>query len=113
MVIQRGKDVSESEVFGTEESLAKISLELLDPKDDKLMSVTDVVPTECFAIPSMIALGKIFNSTLSDKWIRNFMLLRISRLRSGRTEFVIILSGMREYADLKKKGKISDLYSGL
>jgi len=112
MVIQR-KDVAESEVFGTEESLAKISLELLDPKDDKLLTVSDITPIEGFGIPTMMSLGKIFNSDLSKEWIRNFLLLRISRLRSGRTEFVIILSGMREYADLKKKGKISDLYSGL
>jgi len=112
MAIQR-RDTPETEVLGTEESLAKISLELLEPKDDKLLTVTDITPTEGFGIPTIMAFSKIFKSTLSEKWIKNFMLLRISRLRSGRTEFVIILSGMREYSELKKKGKISDLYAGL
>jgi hypothetical protein len=57
--------------------------------------------------------GKIFKSKLFENWIREFLLLRISRLRAGRTEFVIVLSGMREFAELKKKGKTTDLFSGL
>jgi hypothetical protein len=43
MVLQRGQDIKESEVFGTEEALAKISMELLQPAGDKLLTVTDVM----------------------------------------------------------------------
>ena len=43
MVLKRGEDIRETEVFGTEEALAKISMELLEPRDDKLLSVTDVL----------------------------------------------------------------------
>jgi hypothetical protein len=57
--------------------------------------------------------GKIFKSKLSENWIKEFLLLRISRLRAGRTEFVIVLSGIREFAELKKKGKVTDLFQGL
>jgi hypothetical protein len=41
LVIKR-EDVRESEVFGTEEALAKISMELLSPIEKKLFTVTDV-----------------------------------------------------------------------
>jgi hypothetical protein len=43
MVIKRGEDIRESEVFGTEEALAKISMELLEPREEKLLTVTDVM----------------------------------------------------------------------
>jgi len=113
MVLKRGEDFKESEVYGTEEALARISMELLKPEEEKLLTVTDVTPIEIFGIPTLMALGKMFNSKLTEEWIKKFLMLRISRLRAGRTEFTIILSGMREFAELKKKGKISDIYSGL
>ena len=113
MIIKRGEDIRESEVFGTEEALAKISMELLEPRDEKLFTVTDVTATEIFGLPTMMELGKIFKSKLSENWIKDFLLLRISRLRAGRTEFVIVLSGIREFAELKKKGKVTDLFQGL
>jgi hypothetical protein len=113
MVLKRGEDFKESEVYGTEEALARISMELLKPEEEKLLTVTDVTPIECMGIPTIMAFGKIFGSKLSEEWLKKFMMLRISRLRAGRTEFTIILSGMREFAELKKKGKISDIYSGL
>ncbi|MEM2919001.1 MAG: hypothetical protein QXY62_05850 [Candidatus Altiarchaeota archaeon] len=112
MVLKR-EDTPESEIFGTEEALAKISLELLQPSDDKLKTVTDVVPSEIFGIPTILAIANIFNSNMARNWIRDFLLLRISRLRIGRTEFVIILSGIREFAEIKKKGKVTDLFAGL
>lgn len=113
MVLKRGEDIKETEVFGTEEALAKISMEMLDPSASKLLTVTDVTPQEIFSIPSMYALGRIFKSDLANNWIKEFLLLRISRLRAGRTEFVIVLSGIREFAEMKKKGKVTDLFSGL
>lgn len=113
MVLKRGEDFKESEVYGTEEALARISMELLHPTEDKLFTITDVTPAEIFGIPTLMAFSKMFGSKMSDEWIKKFLLLRISRLRSGRTEFTIVLSGMREFAELKKKGKLSDIYSGL
>jgi hypothetical protein len=61
----------------------------------------------------MYALGRMFKSEMANNWIKEFLLLRISRLRAGRTEFVIVLSGIREFAEMKKKGKVTDLFSGL
>jgi len=113
MVLKRGEDIKETEVFGTEEALAKISMEMLEPSADKLLTVTDVTATEIFGLPTMYALGRMFNSDMAKDWIKEFLLLRISRLRAGRTEFVIVLSGIREFAEMKKKGKVTDLFSGL
>lgn len=112
MVLKR-EDTRESEVFGTEEALAKISMELLDPAEKKLFTVTDVTPSEIFGMPTLLRLTDIFKSTIGKDWVEDFLLLRISRLRAGRTEFVVVLSGIREFAEMKKKGKIGDLYSGL
>jgi hypothetical protein len=112
MVLKR-EDTTESEVFGTEEALAKISLELINPISKKLFTVTDVTPSEIFGIPTILAFAEKFKSKISKDWIENFLLLRISRLRIGRTEFVVILSGIREFAELKKKGKTQDLFAGL
>lgn len=113
MVLKRGEDFKESEVYGTEEALARISMELLNPEKNKLLTVTDVTPIEIFGLPILMSLAKIYGSDIVMAWVRRFLLLRVSRLRAGRTEFTIILSGMREFAELKKKGKISDIYSGL
>jgi hypothetical protein len=71
------------------------------------------VPSEIFALPSLMGIGKMFGSSVIEKWVKEFLLLRISRLRAGRTEFVIVLSGIREFAEMKKKGKVGDLFSGL
>lgn len=43
MVLKRGEDFKESEVYGTEEALARISMELLKPEEEKLLTVTDVL----------------------------------------------------------------------
>jgi hypothetical protein len=112
LVLKRD-DVKESEVFGTEEALAKISMELLSPVEKKLFTVTDVTPSEIFGIPTLLAFARKFDSNIGQTWTEDFLLLRISRLRIGRTEFVVVLSGIREFAEMKKKGKISDMFQGL
>lgn len=102
-----------AEVFGTEEALAKISIELMRPDDDKLLTLSDVTPEEVFIFPTMLSIADKFNSELLKAWVRKFLLLRISKLRAGRGEFSLILGGIRDIEMLKKKGgKLSDLYAG-
>ena len=112
MVLKR-EDTRESEVFGTEEALAKISMELLSPVEKKLFTVTDVTNSEIFGLPTLMAFNTMFDSTIGNVWVEDFLLLRISRLRAGRTEFVVVLSGIREFAEMKKKGKIGDMFQGV
>lgn len=101
------------DLFGIEEALAKISLELLDPERKKLLTVTDVTPDEIFGMAVLMAFQKRFKSNMVKEWIENFLLLRVSRVRLGRREFVMMGSGLRDYSDERgrKKG-VRDLFAG-
>ena len=87
--------------------------EMLSPSGDKLFSVTDVTAQEIFGISILKRMGKVFKSAVVDEWIDDFLRLRISRFRLGRREFVIFGSGQSEKIEARKKGKATDLYSGL
>lgn len=105
---------TESSVFGTEEALAKILMELINPEGEKALTSSDVTPQEVFGLATLTSYAEVFKSKLIEKWIRNFLLLRISRNRLGRREFELITAGIRESADSKVKGKkFGDLFSGL
>jgi len=109
----RKKD-SEKEVFGVDEALAKISLELLDPTEQKLMTVSDLTPKEIFSLATLLCYADEFGCKTIKKWIKNFLLLRISRYRLGRREFMFLGSGLHETGtDKKGKKTLGDLFSGL
>jgi hypothetical protein len=111
---EREKEAPSSEVFGTEEALAKIAMELLKPEGEKLLTVTDVTPEEIFGLPTLLSFSDYFKSKLIKDWIRNFLLLRISRLRMGRREFILLSTGIKEVAEARKRGgRIGDLFAGL
>ena len=97
-----------------EEALARGFMELMNPQERKLFTTTDLTPAEIFGIPTLIAYAKIFGSQITKDWIENFCLMRISRLRLGRKEIMISMTGMRESMEMQKaKGKMSDFYAGL
>jgi hypothetical protein len=102
------------EIVGLDEALAKISLELMNPEEEKLLTVSDVTPEEIFGLSTLLCYAKIFRSTLIEGWIKNFLLLRISRMRIGRKEFLILGSGLGVVSDAKGKSKsVKDLFAGL
>lgn len=109
----RRKEAPDSQVFGTEEALAKISMELLSPTGDKLMTVTDLTPEEIFSLAYLNRIATIFKSKVMKEWVREFMLMRISRFRRGRQEFLLLGTGIREIGDRKKRGKVADIFAGL
>jgi len=110
----RGRETPESTVFGTEEALAKISMELLSPTGDKLFTVTDLTPEEIFQIAYMRRMADIFDSDMIREWLREFMLLRISRMRRGRQEFLLLGTGIRELSARKKgSGDVGSIFAGL
>jgi len=102
-----------NEVFGLEEALAKINIELLNPTDNKLLTVSDITAKEVFHLSYLLTMAEKLNSKIIKKWVENFLLLRISRYRLGRREFVFISGGMRDMSQ-RKGGKtgISDLFAG-
>jgi len=111
--MRRDKESPTGEVFGTEEALARIMMEMLKPDDIRLFTVSDVTPEEIFGLSTILQYANIFNSDAIRNWIKSFLLLRISRYRFGRDEFIMLGSGIKEFLEIKKKGsKLSDLFSG-
>lgn len=110
----RKMETPESTVFGPEEALAKISMELLNPQDDKLMTVTDLTPEEIFGIAWLKMMARKFGSDIVEDWCKDFMLMRISLLRKGRQEFLLLGTGIREAGQRKRGGGgVQDLFAGL
>jgi len=107
------KQTTEGEIFGLEEALAKINMELLNPQGNKLYTVSDITANEVFPLAYLLTLGKKMKTSVMERWVHNFLLLRISRFRLGRREFVFISGGMREVSE-KRGGKagMKDLFSG-
>lgn len=110
----REKKEEQSEIFGIEEAMAKVNLELMNPSTlPKLRALSDVTPQEVFGLSILSTYAKIFNSSVIENWIKEFLELRISRLRLGRREFVSLGTGMSEYAHEKKKGRSSgEIFAG-
>jgi hypothetical protein len=88
-------------------------MELLKPEGEKLFTVTDVTPEEIFGISTLNRFGKYFKSTIIGDWVKDFLLLRISRFRLGRKEFILLSTGIKEVSEGRKKGKVQDLFAGL
>lgn len=108
------KQAQEGEIFGLEEALAKINIELLNPVGNKVLTVSDITAKEVFPLAYLLTLGKRLNTKVIEKWVHNFLLLRISRFRLGRREFVFISGGLREVSEKRGGGKtgLKDLFSG-
>jgi hypothetical protein len=107
------KETPTPEVFGPEEALARIVTEMQKPEGEKLYTVSDVTPQEIFGISTVMLYADAFKSKIITDWVRKFLLLRISRLRLGRRENIIIATGIKEVSERKKGAKIQDLYAGL
>jgi hypothetical protein len=88
-------------------------MELLNPEKEKLYTVTDVTPEEIFGIPTLLRFADSFKSDLIKSWIKDFLLLRISRFRMGRREFILLSTGIKEVSEKRKGGKVGDLFAGL
>lgn len=111
--MEREEQTAQEQIMGTEEALARLYMELLNPKGDKLKTVTDVTPQEIFGMPVMLIFGKLFNSKITSDYAEDFMRLRISRTRSSRQEFVFLGSGLAGLSADKKAKGLGDLFAGL
>jgi intein-encoded DNA endonuclease-like protein len=84
-----------------------------NPTGNKLFTLTDVTPEEIFGLPTILILGKWFKSKIVDDWVEKFLLLRQSRFRLGRREFMMTATGIREAGEAKKKEKLTNVFAGL
>lgn len=75
------------------------------------MSVSDITPEENFGLAYMLSLADKVGSELIEDWVTNFLKLRISRLRLGRKELILLGAGTSQW-DKNRKGNIGDLFSG-
>jgi len=102
----------ESEVFGVEEALAKLSMQLVEPSGKKVFTISDITPEEVFYLAMLQSIAERIGSDSMKKWIQNFLLLRCSRLRIGRKELLLLGTGMRQASDVKKAGGLGSLFAG-
>lgn len=87
---------------------------MLNPQAKKLFTTTDLTPTEIFGMATLRRYADIFESKMTQEWIEDFCLMRVSRLRLGRKEIMLLMTGMREAMEVAKgRGKIQDMFQGL
>lgn len=108
-------DTGKTRISGTEEALAEIFLELLNPKEENLLTVSDITPEEVFGMSLISTYANLFGSTMLKDWKSNFLRGRISRLRLGRKELVLLGTGINDLLKMKKSGKmkLGDLFQGM
>jgi hypothetical protein len=113
--IRERLDSGKTKVYGTEEAFARIFLELMNPSDENVKSISDVTPEEIFYLALIGSYQKLFDSNIMKEWMTDFLKLRISRLRLGRKELVLLGSGIRDFIEGKGKGKMrfQDLFQGM
>lgn len=93
--------------------MAKLSIELMKPEGEKLMTLSDLTPEEIFGISTLLSYAEMFKSDVIKGWVKNFLLLRISRLRLGRKEPIALGMGMHDTSERKGRKSIGDLFAGL
>ncbi|MHA1580967.1 MAG: hypothetical protein ACTSYM_00450 [Candidatus Baldrarchaeia archaeon] len=115
--IKRFRDISAGkEIFGPEESIAKILMNLLAPEDIEILKMTsDITAREVFALSLLDTIDKKredYRVRIIPTFIENFLRLRASMWRKSRKEFLFFVAGIREL-EAKKKKQTFDLYAGL
>jgi hypothetical protein len=108
----RREETPESQVFGIDEALAKISTQLMTPTKDNIFTISDITPEEVFGIAILLSYAKKFGSSIIQNWVDDFLLLRVSRMRLGRRELLALGTGLRQESE-KKRGSTVDLFAGL
>lgn len=84
----------------------------MTPTKNNIFTISDITPEEVFGISILSSFAEKFNSKLVTDWIENFLLLRVSRLRLGRKELLLLGSGLRQQNEAKKT-TASDLFGGM
>jgi len=103
----------ESDVFGKEEALAKISMELLKTQKYKKI-LSDLSIDEINALVTLKTIAKIINSDLIENIIDEFLELRVSKDRLGRREILSFALSFGLEGEVRGRSRgIGSLFSGL
>jgi len=114
--IKRFKEVGGGEVFGPEESIARIMMNLLAPEHPEILKMTsDITAREVFSLSILDTIDKKRENPkvrVIPTFIENLLRFRASMWRKSRKEFLFFVAGIRELESRKKKQSF-DLYAGL
>lgn len=91
--------------------MARIATQLMEAGDKSVLSVSDCTPEEIFGLSFMLSLAKKIDSEIMTEWVTDFLKLRISRLRLGRKELILLGAGASQW-DKNRKGSVGDLFAG-
>jgi len=103
------------EIFGMDEAIARISLELsrVDLFDeDKAKVFSDLFVDEIPHVAGYYTIANAFGLDVFKNFIISFLQLRVSKDRLGRRELVGIATGVSEAKEKVKQG-IQSLFAGL
>jgi len=113
-MVRRRIQTQSSQIYGTEEALAKIMQNLSEPTEISIDTMTDLTPKEIFLMSWLETKARMFDSKVIKTFVDKFKKLRVSRLRTGRKEFIILGTGLGEREmGRKKKMTIGDLFAGM
>jgi len=106
-------ETPEAEVFGREEALAKISMELLKTEKYKKI-LSDLTIDEINAIVSLLAIGRLIDSDLINNIVNDFLELRVSKDRLGRKEILAFALSFGIEGETRGRSRgIGSLFAGL
>jgi len=103
----------EADVYGREEALAKISMELLKTKKYKKI-LSDLSVDEINVVVSLLTIGKLIQSDLIKNIIDEFLELRVSKDRMGRKEILSFALSFGLEGETRGRSRgIGSLFAGL
>jgi len=110
-LLKKDEEEEKKKVFGPEEALAKIGMEILYPEEENLPLLSDLTPREILYLSALRTVSNVFDVEEIYDFISQFLKFRVSRLRLGRKELILFGAGIREEMARATKGK--GLLSGL
>ena len=87
-------NVDDDESMTLEESLAKVAMLLARTDNPKVLSEID--DKEIRLCASLLTVAERMNDKMISNFVNNFLLLRVSNRRKGRTELLEIARGVKE-----------------
>lgn len=95
--------VIEEETYTSEEAIAKAIMTLSKTESPDLL--TELNEKEIKILSRIVTYAKLFNVEILQDLTKNFMRLRVSTTRKGRTEILSIAKSAREEQEAKSKLK--------
>lgn len=108
---EESEEEEKKKVFGPEEALAKIGMEILYPSESNMPLLSDLTPKEILYLSALKTVSNNYEVEPIRNFIIEFLKFRVSRLRLGRKELILFGAGIRE--EMAKGGKAKGLLSGL